>query len=272
MLEFKTEKLTDRVTRIFAFSTELAYLVEGDEKAALLDTGSGLGSLKECVERLTDKPLVVLLTHGHVDHAMGADEFGEVYMNRKDDYIFAEHGDMAFRKEGLNILAPGLKVGDGDMIPTADVGRFHDMKGGDSFDLGGVTVEVYDCPGHTRGSVVFLIPEERSVLLGDACNYFTFMFGGYSTTITEYEKSLQTLSKALAGRFDTVYLSHGGGNAHKEMIEDVIAVCEDIKNGNTDDVPFEFGGEKGIIAKAILPGGQRADGRKGNIVYNKTRI
>ena len=69
----------------------MMYLVEGDKKAALIDTGSGLGSLKPVVERLTDKPVTVLLTHGHVDHAMGAAEFSDVYMSRKDDYIFRDH-------------------------------------------------------------------------------------------------------------------------------------------------------------------------------------
>ena len=73
--EFRTEKVTDRITRIFAHSGELMYLVEGEEKAALLDTGSGIGFFRPLVESLTDKPLIVLITHGHVDHAMGASEF-----------------------------------------------------------------------------------------------------------------------------------------------------------------------------------------------------
>ena len=71
MVTFRTEKVSDRITRIFGTSGELWYLVEGSEKAALLDTGSGLGHMKPLIESLTDKPLLVLLTHGHVDHAMG---------------------------------------------------------------------------------------------------------------------------------------------------------------------------------------------------------
>lgn len=87
-LVFKTEKVTERITRIYAFATELMYLVEGTEKAVLIDTGSGIGSLKACVEQLTDKPVIVLVTHGHVDHAMGAAEFENVYMSHEDDYIY----------------------------------------------------------------------------------------------------------------------------------------------------------------------------------------
>lgn len=272
MLTFQTEKVTARVTRIFAFATELMYLVEGDDKAVLLDTGSGIGSLKHCVEQLTDKPVTVLITHGHVDHAMGAWEFNDVYMSHKDQEIYMEHADMNFRKEGFIQLSNGIIPDGEDIIPSAPFSHFKDLKGGDRFDLGGITVEIYDCPGHTKGSVVMLIKEERALLLGDACNYFTFLFDDYSTSVTEYEASLKKLQKEVSGKYDTVYLSHGNGQGHKEMISDVIAVCEDIKNRNTDDVPFDFMGIAGTIAKAQNNQGNRIDGGKGNIVYNVNRI
>lgn len=272
MLKFKTEKLTEHITRIHAFCGELMYLVEGNERAALLDTGTGIGSLKACVQELTDKPVIVLLTHGHVDHAMGAPEFDEVYMNRKDDYIYKVHCPLEFRLAGLKGWPLADEVTEADMIPPVSCDSFLDMKGGDRFDLGGITIEIYDCPGHTKGSVVMLAAEERAVLLGDACNYFTFLFDDYSTTITEYEESLRKLSKELAGKFDTVYLSHGDGNGHKEILEDVIEVCDDIREGNTDDVPFEFIGVKAFIAKDIAPDMTRKDGGRGNIVYSKDRI
>lgn len=272
MLEFKTEKVSDRIIRIYAFSTELMYLVIGDKRAALLDTGSGIGSLKACVEQLTDLPVTVLLTHGHVDHAMGAAEFTDVYMNRADDYIYLQHGDREFRKASLGLVVPGVEVTEADLIPTRDVNTLRDMKGGDVFDLGGVHVEVYDCPGHTKGSVVFLIPEARTVLLGDACNECTFLFDDYSTTVTEYERALKKLESALEGKYDTVLLSHGDGRGFPDQIQGVIRVCQDIRDGNTDDIPFLFQGVRGLIAKAMIPGQGRADGGHGNIVYNKHKI
>lgn len=272
MLEFKTEKITDRVTRIYAFATELMYLVEGDNRAVLLDTGSGVGSLKRCVEQLTDKPVTVLITHGHVDHAMGAFEFDDVYMSHKDDYIYTEHSDMQFRKEGIIKLSDDFIPAQEDLIPSAPLSHFKNLKGGDIFNLGGITIEVYDCPGHTKGSVVMLIKEERSLLLGDACNYFTFLFDDYSLSVTEYENSLKKLLSEISGNYDTVYLSHGDGQGHKEIIEDVISVCEDIRQGRTDDVPYDFMGIQGTIAKAQDEQGNRIDGGKGNIVYNKNKI
>jgi Zn-dependent hydrolases, including glyoxylases len=272
MQGFQIEKLSERVTRIYAFSTELMYLVEGDEKAALLDTGSGIGSLKACIQKLTDKPVIVLHTHGHVDHALGASEFEEIYMNRLDDYIYKEHSKMEFRKAGLVLSPYQDEITEKDIIPAVPCDAFRDLKGGMSFDLGGATVEIYDCPGHTKGSVVMLLKEERALLLGDACNTFTFLFDDYSLTVEEYEKSLEKLKEELEGKYDTVYLSHRGGNGSKNMIQEVIQVCKDIKNQNVDDIPFEFMGAKAFVAKAVTPEMLRADGVEGNIVYRKERI
>lgn len=272
MLTFKTEQVSPRVIRIFAFCGELAYLVLGDEKAALLDTGSGIGSLKACVDTLTSLPVTVLITHGHVDHAMGAGEFALVYMNRRDEYIYCPHADPAFRKAGLSMLLPGVSATEADLIPAPPADSYKNLQGGDSFDLGGVHIDVYDCPGHTLGSVVFLIREERTLLLGDACNEFTFMFDSYSTTIAEYRPALEALLAQVDGKYDRVLLSHGDGVGFPDQIQGVMGVCDDILSGNTADIPFQFQGRTALIAKVPTPGQRREDGSCGNIVYNKDRI
>lgn len=267
-LVFKTEKVTERITRIYAFATELMYLVEGTEKAVLIDTGSGIGSLKACVEQLTDKPVIVLVTHGHVDHAMGVAEFENVYMSHEDDYIYEKHGTDAFRRSCFSTVTPPFEAGEEDLIPTMKLSEIKNLTEGDRFDLGGISVKIYACPGHTRGSVVMLIPEERLLITGDACNLFTFVYDDYSTTITEYEESLKALLEKVSGKYDNVLLSHGDGNGYPELIEDVIQVCEDIKAGRTDDVPFEFAGTTGLVAKTVDPSGRK----RGNIVYSKDRV
>ena len=65
---YTTEKINDNLTMIRSLSGELLYLAEGAERAVLIDTCVGVGHLKAFVDNLTDKPLIVLLTHGHMDH------------------------------------------------------------------------------------------------------------------------------------------------------------------------------------------------------------
>lgn len=273
MVHFKTEKVSDRVTRIYGICTELMYLVTGEEKAALIDTGSGFGSLKSVIKKLTDKPVIVLLTHGHTDHAMGTAEFETVYMNHEDDYIFGPHGEKTFRWEGVAMSSEYQKVEGEDYIPTDDCRRFYPMKEGDIFNLGGISIEIFGCSGHTKGSVVMLLREERMLLLGDACNQNTFLFEDYSLPVETYENSLKRLKALTDGTYNVVLASHGNGNLPVDIIEGVIQVCEDIKEGNVDDVPMTFRGNLGLTAKRTKEGGvDRVDGGSGNIVYNRERI
>lgn len=270
MITFESKRISPTTTRIKAPGFELMYLVEGEKCAALIDTGSGLGYLKAYVEQLTHKPIVVLLTHGHVDHAMGAGEFETVYMNHRDDYIYELHADMGFRRDGL-FLCP-QKVEEEEIIPAKPLSEIRQMAGGDSFDLGGLHIDIYDLPGHTRGSVVMLIREERALLLGDACNYLTFLHEPYSTTVREYKENLETLKPQVEGKYDAVYLSHGSGDGSVELIDGVIRVCQDIMDGKTDDVPFGFKDSKGFLAKAEIERDVRVDGGVGNVIYSKDRI
>ncbi|MGN0315412.1 MAG: MBL fold metallo-hydrolase, partial [Fusicatenibacter sp.] len=159
---FRTEKVNDHITRIYAFSSELMYLVEGKNYAALLDSGSGIGFVRPLIEQLTDKPVLVLLTHGHVDHAMGASEFPaeNVYINQEDAYIYQEHSTYEFRKAGLFLMEGGENVTEEDFTPIVPITAYRNLREGDRFDLGGITIEMYACPGHTKGSLAMLILED----------------------------------------------------------------------------------------------------------------
>lgn len=81
---YKVQLVADNIYAIDEFGVDMVYLVIGMDCAMLVDTGSGLGPLREVVEKLTDKPVFVVNTHGHMDHVMGNYEFEEVYLNEKD--------------------------------------------------------------------------------------------------------------------------------------------------------------------------------------------
>lgn len=268
-LNFRTEKVSERITRIYAFCTELMYLVEGDNEAVLIDSGSGIGFVRPLVEKLTDKPIKVLLTHGHVDHAMGASEFPaeSVYISQKDAYIYREHCTYEFRKEAMLLMGSKDKnFTEDDFTPIIPIENYHDLRDGDCFNLGGIFIEIYACPGHTKGSMVMLIPEERTLILGDACNGYTFVFQDYSLTIEEYRSSLIKLRDKLEGKYDQVLSSHGDGSLAYEVISENIILCEKILNGTSDRIPMEFRGDAGLVANGAAKPGH------GNIVYNPDRI
>lgn len=79
----------------------------------------------------TDKPVIVLVTHGHVDHAMGAAEFENVYMSHEDDYIYEKHGTDAFRRSCFSTVTPPFEAGEEDLIPTMKLSEIKNLTEGD---------------------------------------------------------------------------------------------------------------------------------------------
>ncbi|MCD8019015.1 MAG: MBL fold metallo-hydrolase [Clostridiales bacterium] len=139
----------------FMNGTEYMYLLEGEEKALLLDTGYGTDTLKAFVKGLMDKEIVVANTHYHPDHSCGNGEFTCVYL-----------------AEGYPIAAPSVErpeAGPFDIskLPHPDYEK-RIIGEGDTFDLGGRTVEVLGVkPAHCNSSLFFLDRGERMVFTGD---------------------------------------------------------------------------------------------------------
>jgi len=279
---FRTEKLTPEITRITDVSGTHCYLVEGSRKAALIDTGCGLGDLGSLVCSLTALPVLCLLTHGHVDHAMGSGCFAQVWLHPADTELYRQHCLPQMRMGYVKGSAmsggdPALiaQVTEADLQPVHAPEVFQPLQVGDRFDLGGLTVEILPGRGHTQGSVTMLIPELRTLVLGDACNNFTFLFDAFSSSVTDYRAMLLELRQQTAGRFDRVLLCHGPGfPAPLDMIDSVISVCDDLLAGRSDKIPFRgVGGEPALIAKTMdFRRFCRADGGSGNIVYNPDHL
>lgn len=269
---FTSQEITNHITRIYLPGDVRAYLVEGTDRAVLIDTGCGIGNLKAYVETLTSKPITVLLTHGHLDHAPGAAQFDTVYMNLEDRGIYEVHDLIQQRIDYVETTSFAGKYKREDLLPENSADAFLDLEDGMRFDLGEIHITAYGCPGHTPGSMVFLMEEDRILLLGDACNPFTFLFDITCLGVSSYEESLKKLLAKVEGRYDQVLLSHeAGGVPSTNMIQDNIAVCEAIKMGHTDNIPYEFMGRKALLA--FHPGARNEHGQiKGNIVYNPDRM
>ena len=150
------------------------YVVKGSKMSAVIDTGTGIGNFKGLVESLVGNPYIVLITHGHVDHAGGCGQFEEVYIN-EGDYQAALNIKVEDRErylknmESAGAIAPGsLSISEklrNDQKPV-----FHFFKDGDIFDIGDKKLVVYEMTGHTAGSVCILDEEDRVLFSGDNVN------------------------------------------------------------------------------------------------------
>ena len=60
------------------------YLIIGHDSALVVDTGNGAADLAGQIIKMTDKPLIVLNTHGHGDHTGANYQFEKVYVHEAD--------------------------------------------------------------------------------------------------------------------------------------------------------------------------------------------
>lgn len=265
---YTIEKISDRISRIAMPGAVFAYIVEGDERAILIDTGFGLGPFREYVEeRLKGKPYELILTHGHLDHAGGASEFEKVYMNKADLAIARKHTQKQMRRQFLE--NSGHEVKEEDLAGPKEEG-YLPLSYGQCFDLGNETVEIVDLGGHTPGSIGVLMKKERILLAGDACCSFTLLFGhGESLSISEYRDRLQKTWNQYHEDFDTMIYSHPHNYGGKEVMKEMIELCDEILSGKDDRIegPGLFDAVT-YIGKKVNEKGRRIDGKIANLQYS----
>lgn len=264
---FKSEWISEHIIRIVDIVQTAMYLVIGKEKACLLDTGNGFGDIAKYAKTLTDLPIVVVLTHGHFDHVGGAALFDEVYLNDKDNLVYEKHSDLSFR---YNFCAqiPGLQDISIDVYTPVRKQAFLPLTDGQIFSLGEVSVEMIEVAGHTTGMMMALIPEDYSILFGDACGVSVMLFEDWATSVSEYKQSLLHLKQNYASRYHRIIRNHGTFESPLCLLDNVLACCDDILQHKDDHIPTEVFGETGFfLAKQKDEKGERMDGQQGNIVY-----
>ncbi len=271
---FTAEKIFDNVTAITGMAGEKCFLVEGSQCALLIDGLTGVGNLKAFVRELTELPVRMVATHGHLDHIGASFAYGQCWIHPADIGLLYEHGDpegrLGFSKSGAAFQALRTEPGLEDVTPLCPV-RTYPVQDGDVFDLGGVELEVIAVPGHTFGTIVLLDRARRVVYSGDACNGNTLLFMPGSTSIEEYRESLLHF-KSFQPYFDGMYGGHGPGPVPKTLVDEAIELCDQIMAGTDDQAEEAFLGRPCLYAKRKGPDFRREDGGIANIAYSKEMI
>jgi hydroxyacylglutathione hydrolase len=138
------------------------------KECMVVDPGGEPGRIVDALRKLELLPSLILLTHGHLDHAGGAkalkgliDEertrlglpaapiFGP---DRRDQFLLdgIEQQAATYGMTGLRNVTPDRYLAEGEVVEFGDM-RF----------------EVLHCPGHTPGHLVFVEKSVRFALVGD---------------------------------------------------------------------------------------------------------
>ena len=127
-------------------------------KGALVDPGGDIEKILDVVAQVGVTLEKIFLTHGHMDHAGATAELAE----RFNLPVEGPHIGDKFWIDG--IPEQSRQFG---LAPAKSFTPDRWLKDGDQVRFGAITLDVYHCPGHTPGHVIFFDPASKIAQVGD---------------------------------------------------------------------------------------------------------
>ena len=183
------------------------YLVAGEERAVLLDSGMRTRNARDLARQMCDLPLMLAHTHCDIDHVGSDAQFDEVWLSPA---------------ELVHPMAP------------REISRVRPLWDGDVIELGGRALEVIAIPGHTPGSLAFLDADAGMLFSGDPVQRDgrIFCFGNMRSLVA-YVYGLERL-QARAGEIRTVWPCHATCPVDADAIAELAAGARRVLAGEVD--------------------------------------
>lgn len=236
--EIQVEQLQEHVWCFEDAQKNSFYMIEGSEQAVVIDTGMAKEDIVPFLRQYTSKPLILLLTHAHIDHMFHCDEFSTVYIHKDEQTAWKGILGLSMWFAAVFLFHVPAK-----RYPVAN---FHPLVENDTISLGDTSLRILRCAGHTSGSIVVVDDTHKLIFSGDAFGSGTgvFLWTPASCCISLYQKELQRLQSNLKETHGYVFL---GGHrtqgkpytskedAHvlsKQVILDTEVLCKQILTQN----------------------------------------
>lgn len=230
---YTVEKIRDGIYKISEYNIANCYLIVGNEKAMLIDCTVGTGDIKSIVTKLTDKPIILVGTHSHIDHIGAARQFGEVYVHTKEAPFAPLQQLYVMRSQYLKRHPLSKKLGlDYKHFPKhkpyLKVKAFSEGK---EFDIGGRKLKAYLVPGHTSGSICLELLGENIVFVGDALIPALYLIYDHAASLKKWSEAAKKLMPLweeceIYGGHGRTAVSHDGIKWQMETAERIINQTE----------------------------------------------
>lgn len=231
--DYQVIKIDENTYRLEEYAKTHSYLLLGNEKAMLIDTGCGCGNLYETVRKITDLKLIVVNSHGHMDHIGANYQFDLVWIAKEDEKLMWGSSTSEAKEIGVKSyllsMDPMFDTNElNHIIRSPQVKKVAHLQDGIKFELGGRTVEAIATPGHTTGSYCFLDSKNRQLFTADTiCDISVLLFLEQSESVETFYQSVEKLYNR-KNEYSIIYPGHHTVPLEVTFIEDYKACAKQI--------------------------------------------
>jgi glyoxylase-like metal-dependent hydrolase (beta-lactamase superfamily II) len=217
----------------------ISYLIVGNDRALLFDTGMGISNIQAVVTGLTKLPVSVLNSHTHNDHVGDNWRFTDIYGM---DTEFTRANARGSKEDAQAELAPdeicgALPAGfDTKAYATKPFHITHWLHDGDQINLGGRVLKVISTPGHTPDAVALLDKANGLLFTGDTFYAGPIYLYRPETDLDAYLASVRKLA-ALAPHLQLLLPAHNVPVARPSILSKVVIAMEQVRRGEVKPIP-----------------------------------
>jgi glyoxylase-like metal-dependent hydrolase (beta-lactamase superfamily II) len=217
----------------------ISYLIVGNDRALLFDTGMGISNIQAVVTGLTKLPVSVLNSHTHNDHVGDNWRFTDIYGM---DTEFTRANARGSKEDAQAELAPdeicgALPAGfDAKAYATKPFHITHWLHDDDQIDLGGRVLKVISTPGHTPDAIALLDKANGLLFTGDTFYAGPIYLYRPETDLDAYLASVQKLA-ALAPHLQLLLPAHNVPVASPSILSKVVIAMEQVRRGEVKPIP-----------------------------------
>ena len=216
----------------------ISYLIVGNDRALLFDTGMGISNIQAVVAGLTKLPVSVLNSHTHNDHVGDNWRFTDIYGM---DTEFTRVNARGSKEDAQAELAPdeicgALPAGfDAKAYATKPFHITHWLHDDDQIDLGGRVLKVISTPGHTPDAIALLDKANGLLFTGDTFYAGPIYLYRPETDLDAYLASVRKLA-ALAPHLQLLLPAHNVPVARPSILSKVVIAMEQVRRGEVKPI------------------------------------
>lgn len=230
---YRVERVTDTLSWIYEPSIDQFYRcniwhIRGRDRDLLIDSGSGIYSLRGSVARLSERPVTAVASHVHFDHVGCHHEFDHCLVHDAEREVLLHpnaHDLLADRfasEQMFTELPEGGFDAENYTIHGVAEEKLERVEEGSRLDLGNLSFEVFHLPGHSPGSIALWDERSGTLFSGDTLYDGELVTDAHHSNMAQYITSMKRLLELPVTAVHGGHFASFGREKYQQMIREFL--------------------------------------------------